>query len=156
MGVYVKVPEAECWKNTGKAPISTKWIDINKGDSTNPKYRSRNVAREIAKSKLDGLFAATPPLEAVKTLVSLAASQRNISKNKVKNLMLIDVSKAYFHAPVTRDVYIVLPEEALEPHERGGHICGKLQFSLYGTRDAAQNLQKEYTCFMTSIGFQVG
>ena len=53
-------------------------------------------------------------------LVSLAASQRNVSKNKIKKLMLIDVSKAYFHAPVKRDVYIVLPDEALEPHERGG------------------------------------
>ena len=33
---------------------------------------------------------------------------------------------------------------------------GKLNLSLYGTRDAAQNLQKEYIGCMRSIGFQVG
>ena len=73
----------------------------------------------------DDLFAATPPLEAIKSLLSLAASQRS-SKGPVKKLMFIDVSKAYFHAPVKRDVYVVLPDEAFSPNERGGHICGKL------------------------------
>ena len=29
--VYYKVPIKECWDNTGKAPIKTRWIDINKG-----------------------------------------------------------------------------------------------------------------------------
>ena len=28
--VYEKVPIKECWDNTGKAPIGTRWIDINK------------------------------------------------------------------------------------------------------------------------------
>ena len=31
--VYDKVPVAECWSETGKPPIDTRWIDINKGDS---------------------------------------------------------------------------------------------------------------------------
>ena len=30
--VYTKVPIEECWKTTGKKPIGTRWIDINKGD----------------------------------------------------------------------------------------------------------------------------
>ena len=60
MGLYDKVPIDECWQNTGKGPISTKWIDINKGDDKVPNYRPRNVAREIAYDKQDGLFAATP------------------------------------------------------------------------------------------------
>ncbi len=61
MNLYDKVPVEECWKNTGKAPIGTKWLDISKGDHTNPKYRSRCVAKEIAYDKQEGLFAATPP-----------------------------------------------------------------------------------------------
>ena len=32
MNVYTKVPVKECWANTGKAPIATRWIHINKGD----------------------------------------------------------------------------------------------------------------------------
>ena len=55
----------ECWKVTGKAPISTQWVDINKGkgDEMHTDYRSRLVAREIT-CKMEGLFAATPPLKA--------------------------------------------------------------------------------------------
>ena len=31
--VYMKVPIAEWWENTGKAPIGTRWIDVSKGDT---------------------------------------------------------------------------------------------------------------------------
>ena len=103
----------------------------------------------------DDLFAATPPIEAIKALVSLAASQKGV-KSHIRKLMFIDVSKAYFHAPSQRPVYVVLPDEALEPHERGGHICGRLNYSLYGTRDAAQNWENEYTKFLISLGFKRG
>ena len=40
----------------------------------NPEYRSRLVAQEIKTDKREDLFAATPPLEAKKMFVSLAAS----------------------------------------------------------------------------------
>ena len=43
--VYVKRPISECWAITGKAPITLKWIDRNKGDSTKKNYRSRLVVR---------------------------------------------------------------------------------------------------------------
>ena len=42
--------------------ISTKGLDINKGDEANPNHRSRLVGRELDLSKRDGLFAGTPPL----------------------------------------------------------------------------------------------
>ena len=47
MDLYTKVPIKECVMKTGKQPISTSWIDVNKGDAQNPNYRSRLVAREI-------------------------------------------------------------------------------------------------------------
>ena len=34
--VYEKVPISECWDKTGKAPIQTRWIDINNGDNIHP------------------------------------------------------------------------------------------------------------------------
>jgi len=64
--VYSKVPIAECIAKTGKKPIGMRWIDINKGDRTNPDYRSRLVAKEIKRDNRTDLFAATPPLEAKK------------------------------------------------------------------------------------------
>ena len=68
--VYVKVPIEECWTNTGKQPIGTRWVDVNKGDDANPEYRSRLVAQEIKVDKREDLFAATPPLEAKKNNVN--------------------------------------------------------------------------------------
>ena len=74
-GVYVKVPVEECYEKTGKAPIGTRWVDVNKGDSVHPEYRSRLVAQEINTGKREDLFAATPPLEAKKILMSMAVAE---------------------------------------------------------------------------------
>ena len=31
--LYVKVPESECWRVTGKGPVGTRWVNANKGTS---------------------------------------------------------------------------------------------------------------------------
>ena len=69
--VYSKVPISECVRMTGKQPIVSQWIDINKGDAKSPNYRSRLVAKEIKRGPSDEMFAATPPLEAKKCLFSI-------------------------------------------------------------------------------------
>ena len=74
-GVYKKVPIQECWDTTGKKPIGVRWVDVNKGDKVNPDYRSRLVAKEINRKKREDLFAATPPLETVKMLFSMAVTE---------------------------------------------------------------------------------
>ena len=132
MKLHVKVPTSECIKRTGRQPISVRWIDINKGDEDHPNYRSRLVAREINTHKREDLFAATPPLEALKTILSMCATS-----NKGEVVMVNDISRAFFHARTKRDVYVQLADEDKLPHEQG--MCGKFQFSMYGTRDAAQN-----------------
>ena len=149
MGLYDKVPVEECWKNTCKGPISTTWIDINKGDDKAPNYRSRNVAREIAYKNIDGLFAATPPLKVMKLLLSVLASG-----NKGERLMVADVKRAYFHAKCKRLTYVKLPPEDILPGEED--MCGRLNYSMYGTRDAAANWSEEYADTMVSMGFQAG
>ena len=50
-GVYEVVPLTMCFEETGKRPISLRWIDTNKGDSLRPNYRSRMVVREIKARK---------------------------------------------------------------------------------------------------------
>ena len=69
---YDVVGEAECWARTGKAPISTRWVYINKGGD---EYRSRWVARGFKTTKTDEFFASTPPWEVVKLMLSILASQ---------------------------------------------------------------------------------
>ena len=74
--VYEKVDTAECYERTGKAPIGTRWVDVNKGDSVHPEYRSRLVAQEINTNRREDLFAATPPLEAKKPIPNGGRSER--------------------------------------------------------------------------------
>ena len=73
-----------------------------------------------------------------------------------KVIMLNDVARAFFEAPMTRYVCIELPQEDLEPGESQENLVGLLQMSLYGTRDAAANFQKEVKRFMTNCGFETG
>ena len=54
--IYEKRTLDECWAVTGKAPITLKWIDRNKGDSLHPNFRSRLVVREVKKQH--GAFAS--------------------------------------------------------------------------------------------------
>ena len=55
--------------------ITTKWLDVNKGYEKKPNYCARLVGREVAYEKRDDLYAATPPLESLRALLSLCASQ---------------------------------------------------------------------------------
>ena len=149
MGLYTKVPTQECYNKTGKAPITVRWIDINKGDSINPNYRSRLVAREINSHKKDDLFAGTPPLEALKSIISMTASG-----NKGGVIMANDVSRAFFQAKACREVYVQLTDEDRLLGEEGK--CSRLNYFMYGTRDAAQNWAKEYANMLVDIGFTQG
>ena len=102
-------------------------------------------------SRLD-LFAATPPLESLRLLCSLCAS--NQAAKRPYRLMTIDVKRAYFYARSRRPVYIEIPIEDFEPGDEDN--VAKLNLSLYGTRDAAQNWAKEYTAHLISCGFEIG
>lgn len=68
--------------------------------------------------------------------------------------MAIDVSRAYFYAESIRPVFIELPTEDRLPGDEG--LVGRLNLSLYGTRDAAQNWSIEYTQTLRAAGFIVG
>ena len=62
--------------------IKTRWIDINKGDREHPNYRSRLVAKEFRRGANPEWFAATPPLEALKFLISDAACMKRGERRK--------------------------------------------------------------------------
>ena len=116
--VYVKVPIQEAWERIGKAPIKTRWIDINKGDKVHPEFRSRWVAKDFKNRDRPELFAATPPLEALKGLISIWMTDGmgiNTTTRRDYKMDFIDVRRAFFHAEANRDVYVELPEEDSEP-----------------------------------------
>jgi hypothetical protein len=150
MGVYEKVDISEAWSETGRAPIAVRWVDINKGDSANPNYRSRLVAKEFNTGVMPELYAATPPSECLRLMLSMTAS----GKRQDIGLMYADVSRAYFYAKAVRPVYVKLPAEDTESGDNGK--CGKLKMSMYGTRDAALNWSLEYAETLRAGGYVQG
>ena len=87
--------------------IATKWLEVNKGGETNVDIRTRLVRCEFAYEKRDDIFAATPPLESLRVMISLRASRRN-RKSPADNFIIMtnDVRRAYCCAPATRPIYI--------------------------------------------------
>ena len=142
------MPIKECREKTGKAPIRTKWLGVNKGDDTCPNYRCRLVAQEVNRDNQCDLFAATPPIESLRQLLLLCASNEGGKPYKIR---IIDVSRAYFYAPTTRPVYISLP-----PDDAESGMCGRLQYSMCGTRDATQKWERHWQHIMKQAGFKVG
>ena len=57
-GVYDYTTRAEQELCLGKI-IGVRWVDVNKGDSEEPEYRSRLVGRELAVGKDGALYVAT-------------------------------------------------------------------------------------------------
>ena len=145
-GVWERARITECWQETGKAPIGSKWVDVNKGDATKPLIRSRFVVKEIATYKTDDFFAATPPLEALRLLLSMAASTGHDIKVEV-----LDARKAHLHAFADRTVFVKLPPEVDEPG-----WCARLVRCLYGTRDAPKRWQAFLDEQLIALGFAKG
>ena len=105
--MYEKVDEKEAVEKYGITPVDTKWVDTEKAFDGEPvQIRSRMCARQYKSDDRPNLHAGTPPLEALKATVSVAANH----KEKF-SIMHIDVSRAYFHAKAQKHVLIRLPVE---------------------------------------------
>ena len=150
MQVYTRMPRAGQRLSGGKI-IGVRWVDVNKGDLESPDYRSRLVGQEFKTTRNDELYASTPPLEALRFVISSAATDFNDGVQR--HVMVNDVRRAYFYARTRRDIFIELPEEDAEA--KPGEI-GKLNLSLYGTRDAASNWQEHLSAHMLTLGFERG
>ena len=97
--VWVKIPRSQAIANSWKI-IKIRLIDINKGNDENPIYRSRAVGKEFNDGAIGGLFAGTPPLEALRSLVSEAGTVGV----EEKIMMINDVARAFFEAKATRKI----------------------------------------------------
>jgi hypothetical protein len=64
---------------------------------------------------------------------------------------LLDVRRAFFHAPCRREVY-----SELRPGDAEPGMCGILNMAMYGTRDAPQNWEFEDGESMEEAGFVNG
>jgi len=163
-GVWVKRPKGMAREKTGRAAITVRWVDINKGDDMVPNYRSRLVARQLKAQDKSGqsFFAPAPPLEALRTVLSMAMTKVGThvpdwsSSSPVRTqLSFVDVKRAYFNAkldPKDPPVFVDLPAEDKD------HVsmCAQLVRHMYGTRSAADGWQEEYSSTLVGLGFIQG
>ena len=163
-GVWRKVLRRVSYEKTGRPPISTRWLDVNKADDDEPNIRSRYVARQMKAMDSSGTsyFAPAPPLEAVRIAISFAMTRTgdhqpdwDPKSHRRMQLSFIDVKGAYFNAKIDKDsapCYVELPPE--DP-DHATH-CGELLRHMYGTRSAADGWQEEYSTMLVRLGFVQG
>ena len=163
-GVWTKVPRQKAYEKTGRPPISTRWLDVNKADDEEPNIRSRYVARQMKALDSSGTsyFAPAPPLEAVRIVISLAMTRSgrhqpdwDPKSHRRMQLSFVDVKRAYFNAIVDRDAAPCFVELPPEDPDRATH-CGELLRHMYGTRSAADGWQEEYSTLLVRLGFVQG
>ena len=138
MGVYDYVPRSD-QESTGGKIIGTKWIDVNKGDFDNPRIRCRLVGKEFRTGPDDALYASTPPLEALRVIHSRAATVD--AGGQEREIMVNDVSRAYFYAKMTRPLYIEIPKEDPKADPK---MLGRLRLCLLRYPRRRAELAKDF------------
>ena len=150
LDMFVPATWEECVKETGRPPISIKWVDVDKGTVQNQIIRSRLVARDFrvkGESDRSDLFAAMPLLEAKRMLFRIAVRRCREKSCEMYKIMLIDVKKAHLNGEVPEDekVFVLLPSEA-------GRGVARLKRWLCGMRPAAKAWEEHYATQLTNEG----
>ena len=122
MEVYEYSTEAQARARTGRNPVGLKWIDTNKG-SAEARYRSRLVCTEVRHEGVEPIFSATPPLETLRVLHSVACQGDVFHVEDPFLITTTDVSRAHFCADAVRDVFVQLPDE--DPKAKQPGVCGR-------------------------------
>ena len=100
--------------------FGTRWVDINMGDEEKPYHRSRLVVQGCRRQAgWSFFFTATPPLEALRSLLICATIEelpndagQPVAWTEPVVLMLIDVRWAHSYSAARRRVHVELPAEA--------------------------------------------
>ena len=139
------------WQSTESLQWTRNGLTQTKRSRGEPlQIRSRMCAREFKSGDWPDLYAGTPPLEALKAIISIAANHK-----ETFSIMHIDVSRAYFHVKAQKPVLIRLPVE-----DRMGTDAWKVglmkKSSMSGTRDTASNWERDWQEHVKNWGFQLG
>ena len=97
-------------------------------------------------------FAATPPLEALRFMLSKSMTGPRQTGAATKVLGFFDISRAHFHSPARRRIIIKTPRE--DGSCTSGF--GRLLVAMYGTKDAAQCFDAVCEGVMTKLEFTTG
>ena len=157
MNVYTAC-EHGAVKEQGLTPIGTRRVFTNKGHTEHLFIRARLVAQETKRTtKMDltdtsMTFAATPPVEGFRFLLSRAMSGEK-KRNPQDELIIafFDISRAHFHSPVRRKVAIRMQGDPSCPSG-----IAMLNRAMYGTKDAAQCFDSYCERTMEKLDYNIG
>ena len=127
---------AQLWQSTTSRQLTQIGQTLTKHLREPAQIRSRIVAREFESGDRQDLYAGALPLEALKAIISIAASH-----SPEFSLMHVDVSRVYFRAKAQTPVLVKLLAEDCSGEDKGK--IGLLKKSMYGTRDAASNCERD-------------
>ena len=141
-----------CMAETGRPPIPTDWVDIDKGDSIRPNYRSRLVCQETRRrSTIDmedwaATFAATFPYETfLLQLRLMMTGPRSQVEGDDEVWMLLDSSRSHLYSPLARVVFLTI----------NGKVY-KLLKAMYGLRDAGAAFDRKVFDVTNLMGVSLG
>ena len=141
--VYDLIPRSQL--PPGKRVIGTRWVETDKGIDGEVWVRSRLVAQEFARGKTpDEFYAPTPPLLAMRGLLSEAARQGLGGQSggaEALRCMVLDFKRAFLYGEVERELCIEVPVE--DKRSCNGHMVGRWRKSMYGTQDGPAGWSRE-------------
>ena len=136
---------------TDRDVIPGKWVyKVKLGPSGQvDKYKARYVAKGF--KQVEGLdyfetFAPTCKPETFRILLQLSAKQGHVMHQ-------FDVKTAFLHSPIEEEVYLEQPQEFVKRGSDGEKLVCRLNNSIYGLKQAANNWYKELANFLLIQGF---
>ena len=142
--------KVECFRRTGKPPVTVRWVDVNEGDDMRVNYRARLVARQMKKQAAECIFAPTLPLEAIRNVIRLASTDikhqwyvdwKPESKKRT-SILMIDISRAYFNAKTGKVGQHMLPcpKSILSTEGKLAYCCSTCTARLGRLMGGKQNI----------------
>ena len=131
------------WQGTESPQWTRNGLTQTKLSSGSPCRSDHVCVRESSK-----VMIGQTPLEALKAIISIAANHKETIS------ITSNVSRAYFHAKAQRPVLTRLPVEDRMCTDVGK--VGLMKKSMYGTRDAASNWERDWPVHVRNWGFQHG
>ena len=134
-------------KASGQQILDCMWVFTYKFNQDNQflKCKARLVVRGDQQRNITSqdTYAATLAGRSFRLLMAIAAKYN-------LELKQFDITNAFVHAPLDREVYMRMPQGYQKP----GTVL-KLQKALYGLRISTALWQKDFTATLTKLGFQV-
>ena len=143
---WVEVPYKTA-QATGQQILDCMWVFVYKFDKHNrfSKCKARLVVRGDQQRNITSqdTYAATLAGRSFRLLMAIAAKYDLELKQH-------DVTNAFVHASLDREVYMRMPQG----YQKSGTIL-KLQKALYGLRISPLLWQRDFTATLTQLGFQI-